>query len=139
MEVKVDEDVPECETASTITCTNDPATGEEVCKDWPRQVGISKYTVARCVKYGKVCFNLLNKNFKLCQVCNVVVKKKQAKRVPETSCSHIPRKVCGPALCPLVKKDPICEDRVKMVILLLSKGQIKPKICTAHVVKIFIY
>ena len=38
MDVVVEEDVPECQTESVTNCAKDPATGEEVCKDWPKQV-----------------------------------------------------------------------------------------------------
>ena len=84
-DVVVMEDVAKCESISVTNCIKDPESGEEVCKDWPRQV------------------------------CKVE-KQRQTKTVPSTECSHLPRRVCGPALCPLVKKDPVCEDRVRMFV-----------------------
>ncbi len=34
-----------------------------------------------------------------------------------TECKSVPRKVCGPEACPIVKRDPICRNEIKTVRL----------------------
>ena len=76
-----------CETKSQRECLTSSDNGEEVCKGVPRND---------------------------CTVETV----KSVKRVPNTKCKTMeqPRTICGPRLCPLTEGEPVCEDRIKMVI-----------------------
>ena len=85
-EVKYPEEVVNCKTQSIEKCARVADGEEKKCKEIPKQVCVVKSITS-------------------------------VKHVPSTECKkmELPRKVCGPRLCPLVESEPVCEDRTKMV------------------------
>ena len=85
-EVEYPEEEVNCETESVKRCVRAAEGEEEICQDFPKQV---------------------------CKVKSIT----SVKHVPNTECKKmaLPRKVCGPRVCPLVESEPVCEDRTKMV------------------------
>ena len=80
------EKIPKCKTELVEACFSLPDSNEQVCRDVPKQD---------------------------CTIEEV----ETAKQIPTTECRPVAtaRTICGPKICPITKKEPVCEDRLKMV------------------------